>query len=118
MTRTLIDAKHFQALLLDLMEEHTVITAVFAAKTLGVARQKTYWHLKNMASKGQVQQLTSVETPNLQLVWASTAKPVTLTEEQIANTIRLQMSPPTVAETAFKTRWANGINPWTGAAMK
>ena len=88
---------------------------------LGIVRQKALWHLNRLRDEGYCHHAATVRAGSKHFIWvAGNTTDLTL-EELTAIAVQQQdgigqVEIPT--NTVCRTTFAQGINPWTGAAMK
>lgn len=111
---------NLQHAIYSLLKQHKVVTATFVSDCLQIVRQKILWHLNRLQAEGLCHHAMTVRNGSRHYVWALGAS-TDLTEDQIRETIFRQLAGYQVRipeNTPCKTTFVNGINPWTGAAMK
>ena len=109
-----------QKQILDLMLANKAVIAVFVAHKLGIVRQKALWHLNRLRDEGYCRHAATVRAGSKHFIWvAGNTTDLTL-EELTAIAVHQQSNEGRVEipATTCKTTFAQGINPWTGAAMK
>ena len=109
-----------QKQILDLMLANKAVIAIFVAHKLGIVRQKALWHLNRLRDEGRCHHAATVRVGSKHFVWVvGNITDLTL-EELTAIAVHQQSNEGRVEipATTCKTAFAQGINPWTGAAMK
>lgn len=109
-----------QKQILDLMLANRAVVATFVAHKLGIVRQKALWHLNRLRDEGYCHHAATVRAGSKHFIWVAGNTPDLTLEELTAIAVEQQSNEGRVEvpATACKTTFAQGINPWTGAAMK
>ena len=108
-----------QKQILDLMLANKAVIATFVAHKLGIVRQKALWHLNRLRDEGYCHHAATVRAGSKHFVWvAGNTTDLTLEEMTAIAVKQNEGDRVEVPITVFRTTFAQGINPWTGAAMK
>lgn len=111
-----------QKQILDLMLANKAVIAIFVAHELGIVRQKASWHLNRLRDEGCCHHAATVRRADSKhFVWVAGSTTDLTLEELTAIAVHQQQSSEGWVEIPAricKTTFAQGINPWTGVAMK
>lgn len=100
----------------DLLNKQGLLFASQASDVLGTSRQRISWFMRKLEKEGKAHHAhTYTVMGTRHYLWFPGASSSLSKEEMeaMAAALTLPLRALLVPETAFKTIWAGGVNPWT-----